>query len=75
MKQFEIGKTYSTRSACNSDCIFKITVISRTASTITAFFDNKVEKYRISKKYSEYRDAETVLPLGSYSMAPMISAE
>ena len=31
--------------------------------------------FRINKKTSEYRNAETFYPLGQYSMAPMISAE
>lgn len=75
MKQFETGKTYSTRSICNHDCIFSITVISRTASTIKAQVDNEVRTLRISKKISEWRDAESVLPWGNYSMCPVISAE
>ena len=76
MKKFEVGKTYTTTSICNSDCKISYTIISRTAATITAT-DNHGEtsKFRISKKHSEYRNAETFLPWGSYSMAPMISAE
>ncbi len=76
MKKFEIGKTYTTRSACNSECILKYTITARTAATVTAT-DNHGEsaKFRISKKYSEYRNAETFLPWGAYSMAPMITAE
>lgn len=75
MKQFETGKTYSTRSICDQNCIFTITVISRTASTIKAFVDNEVRTLRINKKISGFRNAETVLPYGNYSMCPMISAE
>lgn len=76
MKKFEVGKTYTTTSICNSDCKISYTIISRTAATITAT-DNHGEtaKFRISKKHSEYRNAETFLPWGSYSMAPMITAE
>lgn len=76
MKKFEIGKTYTTRSACNHDCVITYTITARTASTVTAI-DNHGEskKFRISKKFSEYRNAETFLPWGSYSMCPMISAE
>ena len=25
-KKFEVGRTYATRSVCNSECIFKITI-------------------------------------------------
>ena len=52
MKQFETGKTYTTRSICDQNCIFSITVISRTASTIKAFVDNEVRTLRINKKIS-----------------------
>ena len=76
MKQFEIGKTYTTRSLCNHDCIISITVTDRTAATLTVTNDcGEVQKLRIVKKLSEIRNAETVLPWGRYSMAPMISAE
>lgn len=75
MKQFEIGKTYQTRSICDSNCIISITVTGRTASTITVNESGEIKKLRISKKYSGFRNAETVLPWGSYSMAPVISAE
>lgn len=75
MKQFETGKTYTTRSVYNQNCIFSITVISRTASTIKAFVDDEVRTLRINKKISGFRNAETVLPYGIYSMCPAISAE
>lgn len=75
MKKFEVGKKYTTRSVCDYDCIFEYTITARTNSTVTAVDKfGKVAKYRISKKYSEFRDAETFLPMGNYSMCPMISA-
>jgi hypothetical protein len=76
MKTFEIGKTYTTRSICNNDCIWSYTITARTASTVTAIDKYGEEKrYRIIKKLSEYRNAETILPEGRYSMCPTISAE
>lgn len=75
MKQFEIGKTYATTSICDSNCIISITVTARTDATITVTENGEIKKLRINKKISEYRNAETVLPWGRYSMAPMISAE
>ncbi len=76
MKTFEIGKTYSTTSICNSDCVWSYTITARTASTVTAVNKYGEEKrYRIIKKLSEYRNAETILPEGKYSMCPTISAE
>ena len=76
MKKFEIGKTYSTRSLCNHDCIISYTITARTEATVTACDEcGETKKFRINKKLSEFRNAETFLPWGKYSMAPMISAE
>lgn len=76
MKKFEIGKTYTTCSIGDTNCIISYTVNARTAQTVTATDKfGKTSKFRISKKISEYRDAETFLPWGNYSMCPMISAE
>lgn len=75
MKKFEIGNTYSMRSACDHECVWTYTVEERTAQTIT-ISDGKVsKKCRISKDVSEYRNAETVYPFGKYSMCPMLSAD
>ena len=32
MAQFQVGKTYATRSACDHDCIFSFTILARTAN-------------------------------------------
>lgn len=74
MKKFEVGKEYKMRSICDSNCIWSYTVIARTAQTITLTDGIKTLKLRVSKKTSEYRGAETVYPLGQYSMCPMLSA-
>lgn len=74
MKKFEIGKTYSMRSICDHNCIWTYTVTARTAQTITITDGEKVQKCRINKKSSEYRNAETVYPLGQYSMCPSLTA-
>ena len=75
MKKFEIGKTYSMRSACNYDCVWTYEVIARTAQMITLKDDfGKITKCRIAKQTSEYFKAECVKPLGSYSMAPILVA-
>jgi hypothetical protein len=67
MKTFEPGKTYSTRSICDYDCIFSITVASRTAKTLKT---TKGQTLRIG----QFDGEETVKPQGSYSMAPIIHA-
>ncbi len=74
MKKFEIGKSYSMRSACDHNCIWTYTVTNRTAQTVTISDGKEVKKCRISKKISEYRNAETIYPLGQYSMCPSLTA-
>lgn len=74
MAKFEIGKQYTMRSICNHDATWTYTVTARTAQTITVTDGKEIFKLRIIKKLSEYRNAETVYPLGQYSMAPMLSA-
>ena len=74
MKRFEIGKTYTCRSICNHDCVWSYTVTARTAKTITVTDGKQESRMRISAKVSEYRGAESVYPLGQYSMAPILSA-
>lgn len=66
-KTFQPGKTYSTRSACDHDCIFSVTIASRTARTVTTS-DGKTFRPGI------YNGAEFIKPMGSYSMAPIIRA-
>lgn len=67
MIKFEVGKTYSTRSICDSNCIISITVASRTAKTIVT---TEGKRFRIKL----YGSSETIKPWGSYSMAPTIYA-
>ena len=68
MKKFEVGKEYSMTSICDHNCTWTYTVTARTAQTITITDGEKVQKCRISKKASEYRNAETVYPLDRKSV-------
>lgn len=77
MLKFEVGNIYACRSICNYDCVWYFRVVSRTKSTITILKDgekNPVSK-RINKQLSETLDAESVYPLGNFSMAPILSAD
>lgn len=74
MKKFEIGKTYSMRSICNHEAVWTYTVVKRTKSTITITDGKETKTCRIVKALSEYRNTETVRPLGNYSMCPLLSA-
>lgn len=75
MKTFEIGNKYSMKSVCDQNCVWTYKVIGRTSASVT-LEDEKGNKKtcRINKKYSEYRNAETVFPEGRYSMCPILSA-
>ena len=70
MITFEPGKFYSTRSACNYDCIITARIIKRTAKTVTAEVEGKVKTFRPGI----YDGAEYIRPWGSYSMAPILRA-
>lgn len=74
MRKFEVGKTYSMRSICNQECVWTYKVIARTACTVTLDDGKEIKRCRISKGHSEIHGAETVLPLGSYSMCPTLTA-
>ena len=68
--KFEIGKTYETRSVGDYNCIFSITVLKRTAKTITIKnWDNReaTKRVKIDDGVEYFHD-------GSYSMAPIFKA-
>ena len=74
MKKFEIGKEYSARSACDHNCIWAYKVTARTDKMITVTDGKETKKLKIIKGLSECRNAESVYPLGKYSMCPILSA-
>lgn len=65
---FEAGRTYWTRSICDSDCIHKITVSRRTAKTIWTACGKTL-------RVTSWRGVEQVKPFGSYSMCAVIGAD
>ena len=67
MDAFKVGSTYSARSICDRDCIFSITVTKRTAKTISTACGKTL-------RIKERDGKETVMPMGNYSMAPVIRA-
>ena len=74
MKTFEVGQTYTMSSICDHNCVWTYTVTKRTAQTVTITDGKEIKTCRISKLYSQHRNAETIFPLGQYSMAPMLTA-
>lgn len=73
--KFVPGTTYYTRSIGDHNCIWRFTVVRRTASSvwITGDFDKAGSIER--RKVSEYSGAETFSPFGRYSMSPSICAD
>lgn len=72
MSKFIVGNTYSTRSACDYNCVFTFTVVSRTDKSVTIVGDMIDKPSR--KKIYNFSDVESFLPYGSFSMAPSVSA-
>lgn len=67
--RFEAGETYRTSSICDSDCIFTMHVLSRTAKTIKTLTGGDPRTYRIYE-----RDGVERVSMGSYSMAAQFRA-
>jgi hypothetical protein len=67
MTTFQIGQTYTTRSICDHNATFSITVKARTP----AFIRTETGKFLRIKLVD---GIETVMPEGRYSMAPVIKA-
>jgi hypothetical protein len=74
LKTFEVGSIYSCRSAGDSDCVWRFVVTGRTDKTVTLIDDDlNTLRRRVSPSWDKTR--ETVMPFGSYSMAPVLHAE
>ena len=68
---FEVGKVYSCRSACDSNCVWSFVVVSRTAKQVVLVGDDMAE---VRRGIVEHDGVECCFPLGKYSMAPIIRA-
>jgi hypothetical protein len=71
-KQFEVGKSYATRSSVDYDSWFRVTVIGRTGKTVHLRRDGYSEDRTCHIRVND--DVETIKPWGSYSMCPVIWA-
>jgi hypothetical protein len=74
MTQFEVGKEYYMTSPCDHNCVWAYKVLSRTAQTVTLQQISQHDEKPIRRKISIWDDCESVMPLGSYSMAPCLRA-
>jgi hypothetical protein len=72
MNTFQVGRTYTTRSIGDHECIITVTVVARTAKTIKANLGphRGIKTLRIGTRDG----AECVKPWGSFSMAPTVQA-
>ena len=69
--QFQVGQSYATRSICDYDCIYRFTILGRTAKTVKISAHGEVKTCRISV----YNDVEQIKPFGSYSMCCILGAD
>jgi hypothetical protein len=69
--QFQIGKTYATRSICDHDCIFSFTILARTAKTVTVNVHGKT----VRRGLPIWEGIEQFKPFGTYSMCAIIGAD
>lgn len=70
---FEVGSTYQARSACDSDCIWTLEVISRTAKFVTLKDVDTGATMRVGVRSHDGEEWASLF--GSFSMAPVIRAE
>jgi hypothetical protein len=69
--QFQVGKTYSTRSICDYECILSFTILARTDKYVTVDVNCKT----VRRGISIYEGVEKFKPYGTYSMCAVVSAD
>ena len=69
---FQVGTSYSTTSACDSECVFTWTVTARNGQMLT--LENKRGELS-RRKVTAAPGGEFCFPSGKFSMAPMIQAQ
>lgn len=69
--QFQVGRTYSTRSICDYDCIHSFTILARTAKQVTINVHGKI----VRRGLSVYEGNEQFQPFGNYSMCAIVGAD
>lgn len=71
-KPFQVGATYYAVSACDHTCVWTFTVTARTAKFLT-LTDDAGKSVRVGLR--AWNGVESCSPLGTYSMAPVLTAE
>lgn len=71
MIKFETGTEYSTRSICDSECVFTVNIIRRTARSV---WIKDMNGETVRRSIHVLDGVEFFFPYGKYSMAPVIKA-
>ena len=71
MKQFKAGSKYYCRSICDHNCIWYFDILKRTDKSVWVEVDNKI----VRRSLRVWGGSEQFNPFGSYSMAPIVTAE
>lgn len=69
--QFQVGKTYACRSFCDYDTVFSFTVTARHGSMLEIEYLGK----KMRRRAKVVNGVEQTLPLGNYSMSPILTAD
>lgn len=73
---FEVGKTYYVRSIGDWNCIWRFTVVRRSASSVWVTGCNDNDAAKVERRgIGEYNGREMFSPFGRYSMSPTVYAE
>lgn len=67
IKKFEVGQKYFARFVTDHDTIVTMKIVKRTPKTV---WTDSGKSFRVS----EYEGVEQFMPLGRYSMAPIMDA-
>lgn len=71
MNAITAGQTLTARSACDSECIFSVEVVARTAKTARVIVRGEESRCKI---HTSPDGREYIMALGTYSMAPAFYA-
>lgn len=67
---FEVGKTYTCTSICDSECVYSFPILKRTAKCVWIKHHNKIVRRTVRVSFG----VEQIDPHGRYSMSPVLCA-
>jgi len=74
--KFKTAAKYSCRSVCDYNTVWTFEVVSRTDKSVTLreVVNGVPSNKTVTKRVKLFQGVESVFPLGSYSMAPILRA-